>query len=868
VSAPFPSDPAPPRVRGWELARTGALVVVLVASLGGFLAWVHRFYPIPKWLFWHYAGAWLAALTWAAGCISTGHFLVRRVLGQTLPLLEHVSTSFTTGALAFFVAMNVLGHLQLYRGATFFALPLAFLALGARDCARTIARAARHLRHARAKAPPRARPFYFWPAVVFGLLGAGMVYFLILTPDNVQFDSRWKHLALAEEFAAHGGLRRFGEGFTVATYPHLTSYFYGWAFLCPGVRLFDRVEIAVHLEYVTFLATLVALPGLVRLLVPRAPGRPAPRAHLAWVARFLFPGFFLYDSSLSAGADHIGAFFVIPVVTQLLRGLRTLSPRHLGLMSASLVGVGLTKYTCTTMVLPVIGLPVALRMAWAMGLWATKKGDPELRRNAILGPLAALLGIVVLTIPHWLKNWVWYGDPAYPTLYKTLALRPWTEDAATLFEWGYKDYQFWRPTHDLKGALDTLVATLNFSFVPNDYPRFHGKVPTFGSLYTLLLACLPLLARTRRIWLVVGCTQLSLFIWFWTHHQDRYLQAILPWMAAVVAAVVTKLWHELDATTRLASGFRHAARGSIALLVVAQAVWGGDAYFIPTHAMAQSPQKRVLDLFAAGYKRDYEGRFKIYAPYTDVAKHLPKGARVMLHDNHVHLGIGAESSSDWGGWQFGISYGRLATPGAVFDRYRELGVTHVHWDDEVSKGWDSVAGDLVFFEFATRHTEGLKTIGRTRLATIPSARPEPKDRNDKVALLGCDEGNYATGLYELAQLRVPVFGPDRRKFPAPAQPLEAGAALLDAAGFAVTDPTCPTAKSLASELRARFDRVAKRKRILAPKGKRELELWVKKRGATSTAAPLPSPAPSDDAATPDAADEPDSPGDLRDDEAR
>jgi hypothetical protein len=177
-----------------------------------------------------------------------------------------------------------------------------------------------------------------------------------------------------------------------------------------------------------------------------------------------------------------------------------------------------------------------------------------------------------------------------------------------------------------------------------------------------------------------------------------------------------------------------------------------------------------------------------------------------------------------------------------------------------------VAGDLVFFEFATRHTEGLKAVGRTRLATLPSARPDPKDRNDKVALIGCDAGNYATGLYDLAQLRVPVFGPDRRTFPAPTQAVEAGAALFDAAGFAVTDPTCPAAKSLSSELRARFDRVAKRKRILAPKGKRELELWVKKRGASATTTPPSSPAPSDAADAPDAADEPDSPGDLRDDD--
>ncbi len=817
--------------RVFEKARGFPLPLLLLAALWYFKSQVEPHYPLEKWLFWHYGLAWASALFWAAGCIATGHVIVRRVLKTTLPLLEHVGTSFATGAFAFFVAMNAVGHLQLYKPWMFFALPLAFLAIGARDGWRTLRRLRRHLAHARKAAAAKPRPFYFWPAIVFGVLGAAMVYFCILTPDNVQFDSRWKHLALAEEFAAHGGLRRFDEGFTVGTYPHLPSFFYGWAFLCPKASLFDKVEIAAHIEFVTLLGTLVSIPGLVRLFVP------GQRAHLSWVARFLFPGFFLYDSNLSAGADHIGAFFVIPVFTQLIRSWKELSPRHLVILAIPLCGVGLSKYTATTLVLPGVGLAVFLRMVWALGCKLTKRGSPALAANWLVGPLASFVAILLLTLPHWLKNWVWYGDPAYPTLYKELSVRPWTQDAADLFEYGYKEYQFWRPPRTWEGKKETLKALYNFSFIPNDYPRFHGKVPTFGSLMTLLLASLFFLRRTLRIWGCVALIHFAILIWYWTHHQDRYLQAILPWMAAVTAAIIVKLWHDPPPQIRFGWVLRGSWRAVLAALVCFQIVWGGDVWFLPNHAMAGSVQKRVIDLIGMGYKKKYEERFKIFAPYTDVAKLLPKRSRVLLHDNHVHVGIGAESVSDWGGWQFGISYGRLGSPRAVWEKYKELGVTHVLWDHTVSKGWDSIGGDLVFFEFATRHTQGIKSVGRTRLGLMPKDPPDESERSANVLMVSCDARNYPPGLYEVTDLVAPVFGPRQFKWP---QPRQQGSFddLADDAYFAVVDPGCAEGKSFTKK--SAFELVAKRKRIYGGRG--TLDLYIRK-GDSSPAEPAPADKP-------------------------
>jgi hypothetical protein len=824
-------------------ARAWLVILPLGAAFYAFGWWVDQFYPIKEWLFWHYLLAWAGSVTWALACVSMGHLVVKRVLGMTLPLLEHVSTSFATGVFAFYLAMNVVGHLKLFNGWMFFVLPLVFLLAGARDAYRTIRRLRRHLAHRRRLAQPKPRPFYFWPAIVFGVVSAAMIYFVILTPDNIQFDSRWKHFALAEEMNVTGGIRKFGEGWTVATYPHLASFLFAWPFMCPKVGLFDRVEMAAHLEYVTFIGTLIATPGLVRLMCrPTSPRLGRPRAHLSWVARFLFPGVFLYDSSLSGGGDHIGAFFVIPVVTQLIRGWRDLDWRHMALMAVPLCGVGLTKYTCTMMILPVVGLAVGVRMLMAFYYFVRKRGPELLRQNWIKGPMAALGAIVLLTAAHWVKNWVWYGDPAYPTLYKSLPIHPWIKDAPTLFEYGYKEYQFWRPERSYEGVKETVKALFTFSVIPNDYPRFHGKVPVFGSLLTIFMFALPFLKKGWRIWGVASLIHVAVFIWYWTHHQDRYLQTMLPWMSAVTAALITKLWWDARDDAMFGRIARGGVRVVVAMLIAIQIAWGGDVWFLPNHAMAGSVPKKVIDMIASGYKKDYTTRYKIYGPWTQVAKQLPPKSRVLLHDNHVHLGIGAETINDWGGWQFGISYVRLGSPDAVWKQLHDLGATHVLWDNNVSKGWDSVGGDVVFFEFAARNAGAIKSIGRTRLVSMPKQAPKTEGRNARVLVVGCDKRNYGTGLYDVTDLNVPVFGPKKFKFPKPKKTGKVEE-LAAEAGALVLDGKCSEAKDVDKD---DFQLVARRKRIYAPKGKKEYEIYLRKGGAAAEEPARPKPGKGDE----------------------
>lgn len=793
-------------------ARAIGAPLLVAGSVVLFAAILHTHYPLQHWLFWRYAGYWLACAIWAAACTSGGHLLIKRVLGRSLPLREHLGTSFAAGVFVFYFAMSLAGLVKLFGAPLFFLLPLAMLAAGGPSLFRLVRRYLKKLPLAKKLAREAPPAWLGFVAVAFGLIGLGMIYFSALTPENVQFDSRWKHFALAEEYVVTGGVRRFAEGWTVETNPHLATYLYTWGFLLPFGRLFDRIELAAHMEIAVVVATTFSIPALVRRLVPGSTAR------YAWVVRLLFPGVFLYDSSPSGGADHVAALFTIPLFTLLIRARRDLSPRLCALVALMAAGGMMAKLTGLLMLLPAVVLLLGARSIGI--LIKPSPNDPRGRLTAVIGPLVALAAGLVLTSTFWVKNWVWYGDPIYPSLHGKLALRPWTPDAADLFEWGYKDHQFWRPKHDTQGVLKTLSSLYSFSFIPNDYERFHGKVPVFGSLFTLLLIPLPLLKGARRVVPVVAATAIAIFTWYWTHHQDRYLQTLVPWMAAASAAILILLWR---------NGL--ASRIALGALVSLQAIWGGDVYFFPAHAHVRQPVKVVVDLLAAGHARDYEGRFKTQGIWPEVAAALPKGARVLLHDNHVHLGVRAETVNDWGGWQFGISYGWKPSAREVYETLKGMGVTHITWEGNETKGWDSLAGDIAFYRFVYMHAKSRRSIGHVTLAEMPTA-PPAEAPEDQVVFLGCDdESGYRSGLYALKDLRVPVFGPKSRKFPQPRKALGPTTPGVDdmirTVDIVVLDSHCRP--SIPGASGSGFELVARRK-MVRRKRSQQHTIWLRTKG--------------------------------------
>jgi hypothetical protein len=739
---------------------------------------VHQHYPIERWLFWRYAAYWLVIGGWNACCLMVGLGALQRLLGRTLPLLEHLVLALGLGVLIFFLGMFAVGLLGGFGPVFACAFPLLLAAAGWRGGARFVRRCARHLRFRAGRARP-PRPWWAYPVAGLGLLAVGAIYFVILTPENAAYDSRWYHLRLAEHYAAEGAVRRSVEGWYQFTLPHLGSFLYSWVFQLPATTLFDRVELCAHLEFALFLWTLLAIPALVRRLIPGG------RAPLAWVAIFLFPGIFLYDSSLSVAADHLAAFWAIPIFLALLRARAAWEPRTALLLAATLAGAILTKYQ-SMYLLP---FPIAAFAARALPVRRQfRAGGARERegRRAWLAPLAvAAAAGLLLTTPHWLKNWIWHGDPFYPFLYKHLAARPWTPDSAWYYQTVFLD-QFWKATGTVaERLLRTGEALFTFAFTPHDWPTMHGRVPVFGFLFTLGLLLLPFLRGTRRVWALVAATHAGIFVWYWTHHQDRYLQILLPWMAAATAAVVVIAWRAHAAT-----------RVPLVALCAAQIIWGGDVYFFPTHSMLhRSPIPLVADLIASGHQKNYVDRLKIFGSMAEVGRRLPEGSKVLAHEMHTLTGLQRAAVSDWIGYQGGLSYRRQRTPRELYDLMKGWGVSHVLWATGQSRGYDSLAGDLKFFYFATRNPAGEATVGELSLAPLADRERYPEAFPARVLYFGCG-GSYGSGLHDLERMVVPGYGGHAKaEYPAPTRALDvddpaAMAALVEEAGFAVVEEEC------------------------------------------------------------------------------
>jgi hypothetical protein len=793
VSDPKQESPGPrPRGSRLDLVRGLLLAGLLAFVVGYFYKVVDKHYPVVDWLFWRYAGYAGLAFGWSAACLSAGFLAVRRVLGVALPAGEELCLAFAIGVYAFFLAMFAGGLLHLYGVAFFAGLPLVMIAAGAPPLYRHLRRLSRRLRR---RAPI---PLWTFPVALFGAAGVALVYFSILSPENAAEGARWQHLALAEHYAAEGAVRRFPEGWYAGAAPHLASFLYTWAFLLPRSAIFDRVELCAHLEFAVFVATLASIPVLVRRLVP------ARHAGSTWVVLFLFPGVFLYDSSLCLGADHVAALFAVPIYLALLRAYRDLAPRITGLLALLLAAAFLTGYESAVLL---VGFPIAVLVARVAGIGLPQIA-PRVRRaeagaarapiprGVYLAPLAAIAVGIVATAPHWLKNWVWYGDPLYPVLHDVLTLRPWTADSAVRLDHAFETQPF-RSAHDWNGVVGSLKALYAYSFVPSDPGEFHGKVPVFGSLFTLLALCLPWIGwsggpaavpargravRVRRLWGIYAGVHVAIFLWYWTHHQDRYLQTILPWMTAATAAVMILVWRS--------GAF---ARAALSALVALQIIWGGDVYFIRGHSMIKSAVTTSIALITRGHERQYAERFKVFAAFADAGAGLPRGSKMLVHDTHAHLGLGTMSVSDAALDQGGISYGRLRSRREVFALLSGFRVTHVLWSPTTTGALDTLAGDLRFQDFVSHALVGPKQVGTETVARMPPAPPAAEGGPDLAFVVACPRtGRYQGGLYRVADMLAQPWGAGAGAFPAPlrAGTLAEAPALLEHASFAAVEVGC------------------------------------------------------------------------------
>lgn len=704
-----------------RMSRVGRALAVLAGAILVF-GWSQADYPIADWLVCRLAVAWVSTLVLLVSSLGFGLFILDKIDPSVRRFGERFVVAMALGIWGFFVCVFVLGLAGCLQSWLFFVLPAALMALSWRQLART----AKQWIHVAGSVGARLvlpRNMIEAAALIVGCLGLLFFYTQACTPTNLGADTHWYHLPIAEHYAASGAIRPFFEGWYLGAYPQLASILYTWAFLLPGAELVDRVLLSAHIEFSLFALTLFGISVLVRRLL--GGGR-----HLyTGAVLFLFPGIFVYDSNLIVGADHVLAFFTPALGLAFLRWDQRFELRPALVVAIVLAGAALTKSQAVYL--------VAASAIWTLVLM--------LRHRRVRPALALAFASLLCTAPHWLKNVWWYGDPIYPLLHARLDSHPLYTGATALFEKGLLFQPFHyngRPGLHFVGAL--LRNQLDFAFVPHNWHGMHGHRAVFGFLYTLLAPFLLIERAGRRaLWLILA-TQIGVAAWFCSFQLDRYLQTLLPWMAAVTAVSLTLLW-------RRGAWVRCGA----ALLVTAQILTGADLPFYRTHGMiADSHLKAFVDLVAAGHlEGDRDKRFRISLKLQDLGASLPPHSIVLLHEIQERLGLGAPSVSDRLRWQGRFHYARAGTLRAAVELVRQSHATHAVWLERLETlSIDGVANEAVFAKMATELVGPVKKFGGYQLAELAlPPRQDVADAPVRIGVVSCD-ASVPTGVYEQRSL--------------------------------------------------------------------------------------------------------------------
>jgi hypothetical protein len=264
------------------------------------------------------------------------------------------------------------------------------------------------------------------------------------------------------------------------------------------------------------------------------------------------------------------------------------------------------------------------------------------------------------------------------------------------------------------------------------------------------------------------------------------------------------------------------------LLVGTQIVWGGDVYFLYRNQLPALV--RLME--ASRHEEKLETRIETQGDYEKIGKFMPADSRLLMHEVHPHLGVRVPSHHDFQTWQFGLSYGLMKSPREVWETFRRMKITHVFWREHKSRGWDTVAGEIMFFEVAMRHTMNRRQFGSAWVAELsPDPPPDEAGFEDTVLVIGCRGKGFASGLYRVRDLHVSVFGPDAQTFPAPRVPAKSNdeaLALAASASYAVLDPGC--AKNLEKQLDKGFRLAVARPRVPETKN-RPYRIFIRLEGA-------------------------------------
>ena len=710
---------------------------MLVCAAGVFVLarTLNEHYAIKAWLVWRLLPIWGYAILFNASCVSFGAFLLRRLLGEReLPALERLLQSMMLGLTAFVLGLYAEGFLGLFKPWAAILLPLAFIALGEADGRALLGEL--FAWRAALPAPKRFERVLGGAAIVFGCAALVFLYLEALNVSAINYDATWYHFPIAQDYARVGRIIAF-PGENHRAFPHLTSMLHTWALLVPGLPILQQHwMLSLHLEFTIVVWRVVAAATLARWLLG---GRDVRGL---WAAFFLFPSVFVYDQQIGGSADHFLGFFAVPALLAAAHAFKRFDVRWCILMGVALGGHMLVKYQAAYLILA-LGSAALVRVLWlaARRLLADRHVTLELDapsyRGIARGAGALVLAMALVSAPHFVKNAVFYHNPAYP-LAQSIFKSTWPKPVPGYYVEKPGKGPFSPKYSGLRRQLWALEKVFTYSFTAGNR-NLTKKRPYMGALFSLLLPCALFVPRRRRLLFTAAVVSVAFMVWANTAANDRYLLAFYDLCIGTALALMVKVW-ELG----------WAARVGLSPLVLLQLFWGGDAMLF----YGKKQLDAALELIAGGYSEQSDDRLNAKGTQQQLTLATPKNAVILSRNWKGLLGLNRMVLSDIPAAQDYISYSGLKDPRDFYDLLKARGVTHLMYPrgDRRPGRWNNT---LLFAEIFRRGS-GTRRFGRVQLTSVPS---QPPPHSAPYLVLVSAQREYPDGIYKLEQLDVDYRDP-------------------------------------------------------------------------------------------------------------
>jgi hypothetical protein len=764
------------------LSRTVAVSVALAIGCFFFLRAVDRSYPVEEWLVWRLLPIWGYTLLFNLACVASGAALLRAILpGKRFPPLELLVLGMATGVVLFVFGLYLLGFTCQFKAWGAIALPLVLLVAG-RSGLREIGSALSRMREA-----PSVRSTA-WRVVSTLAIGAGavwiaFVYLGALDVTAFNFDASWYHYPTAQDYARTGCIVPF-PGENQRAYPHLTSLLHTWALLVPGLKPLPlHWMLSLHLEYSI---VLWRIAGVAAGMAWMLEGRRTPGL---WAVFFLYPSIFIYDQNIGGSADHFLGFFAMPIVLATVRLLRAFDGRRAIVLGVVMGGHMLVKYQALYL-LSAVTLVCAVRWIQLVAYPAFKKRKPPPgRARRLVVALALAVGTATLvTAPHFAKNTVFYGNPLYPFAQQVFStthpkhMPGVYKEAKRPKVFGPNIKGFERAGWAMKSLFDYSLTTRNRGLTE--------RRPYMGALFSILLPCLLLVRRSRRIWLTAAVAIPAFLLWAYTGPNDRYLLSFYDLLIATSGALLVRVW-ELGIFSRFF------VVGAVAL----QLIWGGDAMLY----YADKELRSTIALVVSGYKKKYdEQRFNDQRHQRELADATPLDAKILARNYRDLLGLDRMVLSDNRIGQDYVNYARVKDTRQLWDMLHSRGITHLMYPEGSRRPW--WWNNTILFNDLFRGAIDVKRFGNLVIGKMPPAAPAASTPY-WVYCKGLR--GYQDGLYRVEQLDLDDRSPNLvSPKPKPKTPLNrANESNLVAQARAVAIANGRTSGEIAELLRHDFEQV-------------------------------------------------------------